>query len=77
MKCMTEHEAQKVATRQKIEAFETLRDDFITNLRPGVFLFHEKPRSKSVRDRYLRLEKRRRDAVRKSEKISGNKKNGK
>lgn len=63
----------KNCARTEIVAFESVRDIFITNLPPRVFLSHEKPTSKYVCDRHMRLEEKRRDSVRESEGMPGNK----
>lgn len=71
-KCVREHDAHKAGHGKKIEAFEAVRCSFINNISPRVFLSHEKPSAKSVRDRYIRLEERRRDEVRENAAMSGN-----
>lgn len=70
--CIREHDAHKVAYGKKIEAFEAVRASFITRIPCGSFFTHEMPSTKSVRDRYHRLEKKRRKAVSDNELLSGN-----
>lgn len=45
---------------------------FIKNLPKTIFLTHEEPIKKSVRDRFVRLEKKRRTVVRENERLFGN-----
>lgn len=71
-KCVREHDAHKVGYGKKMEAFEAVRSTFIKSVPKKVFKTHEMPSVKSVRDRYIRLEERRRETVRKMEPLSGN-----
>lgn len=58
--------------RKKIETFESVRLSFICARPPRLFTKHKTPSTNSVRDRFLRLDERSRDAVRKNEIQSGN-----
>lgn len=71
IRSVREHGAHKVQYGKKLEALEAVRTTFIQGIPPHVFQTYETPNVKSIRDRYLRLIERRKDAVKSRDGESG------
>lgn len=71
IRSVREHGAHKVQYGKKLEALEAVRTTFVQGIPPRVFQTHETPNVKSIRDRYLRLIERRKEAVKSRDGESG------
>ena len=72
VKAVRDVDAHKADHGQKEKVFEKVRENFLLAVPARVFETYERPSVKSVRDRFIRLEEKRREAVRRNELTSGN-----
>lgn len=63
VKCVKEHDAHKAGHGMEKEAFETLRFSILKRMPSRILCNHETHTTKSIRERYKRLEEHHRDDV--------------